>query len=36
MLEQIIKEQNEDWWLAGKEDNYDVIQKLTRVGCRPI
>lgn len=25
-----------EWWHAGKEDDYNVVQKLNRVGCRPI
>lgn len=33
----IMKEDYEnEWWKAGERDNYNLKNKLTRVGCRPL
>ncbi|KAM3134642.1 hypothetical protein pb186bvf_013284 [Paramecium bursaria] len=32
--QQFEKDNAKEWWQAGQEDNYDVLQKIKRVGCR--
>jgi hypothetical protein len=32
----ILAQEEEPWWKATDEDNFDVNQKLRRLGCRPL
>ncbi|CAK75225.1 unnamed protein product (macronuclear) [Paramecium tetraurelia] len=35
-IDQILKDQEQEWWQAGKEDDYNVLNKIQRTSCRPI
>ncbi len=35
-FDQIMKEEEVEWWRPTKEDNFNISNKLLRVGCRQL
>jgi hypothetical protein len=35
-MDQMKEDYNTEWWRPSKIDNYDIKNKLLRVGCRPL
>ena len=35
-VKQLMEDEMSDWWMAGEIDDYDIKNKLMRVGCRPL
>ncbi|CDW86272.1 UNKNOWN [Stylonychia lemnae] len=35
-IEQLKRDQDSQWWQAGEDDDFNLKNKLLRVGCRPL